>query len=84
MSTDFDPNFVGRVSITLRHRLECKIVTAGTVSVQDEDDVCPVSLPKEKHKSHPFEMKDKQPWIKANTPHKEMLVSMPTQNWWRS
>ena len=59
--------------MTLRHRLECKIKTAETVSTAD--DICPLS-PSEKPSQFTslFTVPNKAPWKRENETHKEMLV----------
>ena len=66
--------FVGGVSLTLRHRLECKIATEQMVSTAQIDDVCLLSPDQEKTRRNftHFDIKDKQPW--SSKLHKEMLV----------
>lgn len=66
----------GGVSLTLRHRLGCKIKTTETVStVAEEDDICPLS-PSEKTKPGLFQFANqKLPWRKEEEPIKQMLVS---------
>ena len=68
--------------MTLRHRLECKIKTVKMVPMMEEPlredhDVCLVSPPPDRPKVQKrFEMKDKLPWLKTDTPHKQMLVRL--------
>ena len=69
--------FVGGVSLTLRHRLECKIRTVETVSTVDSSDTCPLTLsPKEKplQFGSQFGVTNKIPWKREDETHKEMLV----------
>ena len=66
---------LGGVSLTLRHRLECKIKTADIVSVDSSDDMCPLS-PSEKPLQFAslLSAPNKAPWKKQDELHKEMLV----------
>jgi len=67
---------VGGVSLTLRHRLECKIATEEMVSTADCEDICLLSPDQEKTRRNftHFDIKDKQPW--STKLRKQMLVRM--------
>lgn len=67
---------IGGVSLTLRHRLECKIKTVDTVSTVDNSDLCPLSpTVKSEQFLCKFDVKDKLPWLREKETFKQMLVS---------
>ena len=71
-------SLLGGVSLTLRHRLACKIRTVDSVSTTDDSDICQLS-PSEygapKQFSALYENKDKCPWSREKETSLQMLVS---------